>query len=983
MANLELSDRSVDSNTSANVPLLLECALNDYSSAEEKKRIIHELGNKLFSKHAIAENDPQRSEHIRSFISAALKSKVREKENPTLTDAFTAELTSARLESLADESSFRDWDVDTVNTCIEAYVKYQTVESKFGREHTSSIYRRIAKNVTRARVLDENMVLVANTVQNQGRGTVIQLGSSGLELAEITTKKAFEDALEELGYQNEDGSYQAIRIGYYRNCGSIVNLDESSADPREQLMTPAQFMAQLARVEYAGTRGAAELPLPFKIDKNNKISIFLSVPQVGAYIGPGSAFVEEEWFKKLEKFFESGTIPKGIVMPQRARNLLEKFWQGEIPDMEGNIQDATAFYPPKIGIMYSGDGANRQTLENQPDAVKRPIVNIILNNGVQIGAKLEETYTPSAPLKDIGKGVGIPGIDVQIGEYDQLYLATRFATIRASYGLSTNIDAKVVRLPPHSSAHGNYLGGEPIRNITYIAENNKVDANLIKEIGRIGTNTHLLKVRNGLRKFLDDNKSLDVETKTAIEAYCDSIIDPNELLELSLRERNYLNECEMTDWKNEADNEFQKVRNDILALPYPDPNTASSIQPQRLRFRYHPQEDQISSTVTLSGSDAIKKAVQEGLDDPRGHLNLVTGVDAHKGPKVLLGSGGQILFKDDGGYWSELSDLVLKPHQRWHNGPIDENMIVAEAFGRAMTSTDPETLEEAIKVLVNLEYIEYALHAFPALRYMGNLLMTTDGQVTSKALIMASTGASPGGGTGHAHEDAGTLLGLPDSMYIYYPSDPKDMYQLMRWALVCDQPGFFMWNREAAFSKETFSTELDEKTRPGRARYKVSDKLNENLMQVIACGPSLTKVKAEIDKRGEQAELGINWFDPRTLRPFPWDDLEKYLEAGLNKMAPIVLVQQDKVGDGYGDYIKSILTGDKRFLPLIRGREIRVLGSKPVDAPPCDGILLSAVLPDIPAFISAWEDGDLKQLQDIYQAPYESLERDNGIIFNS
>lgn len=940
-----MKERSLDHSTGKHADKLALALLeNEQTPLEQRISIVRALVSELFR---FEPNYKWEAQRIVLFLSAAVEifNNTNEKQAPReLKSALWGLITPAILDRLADESSVEHWDFHAVEACLEAYVTFQDIERAYGKEEARFITQNIARVAVQSRALDEQNEIIARSGADDG--LIIWLGSSGAEI-EGAVDKGYRDELFALQIRRE------VRAGYYRNNAAVVNFGNLSEDPDGNRMTPAQVMAQLARREMADIVGPVQLPVPQKVNKLGEPAIIWAMPQVGGAIAPTGGYAQSLNYQAAQRAgLDFASASAGVV---DYRN-----WP---------------FFPREaVPIIYSGDGAEPMNTAAQSYLVGVPLINVIEDNGVAIGARSQDIYP--GQLEHIGHAVGTPGIRIQKGDFGKAYLASRFAVRRGIMGGdSTVICLETSRLVPHSNAHGQYEAGVPIRKLLSTAQKVSVSPELIKAIGNAGVKTSLLDIRKQLQKILVEFFDINETLKQEITAYINTIIDPNERL-FEWVKQGFFTKDELATWYHQAQHEFEAVRNEVLKLPYV---SVEHVGVKPISFPHRRQdkllgEENKDQAVKMGASQALAYVLDHALHHPGLNL-LIRGVDADKGFKPMPNkSTKQVEVVRTGGYWEQTS-LSKDPLRvgALRSDKIDEYMTSAWNAGLALAST--AQLEESFQVCADYQYIDYFINALGLWEYMGKTPMTSGGHYTFREVAVATTGASAGAGPGHAHEYSGYMWDLPESVHVYYPSTPTHVYRMARWAFEggLDHPAVFLWPRAIAFMSEEFNLVLTPETMPGNACTRVNNDPAKNKYQIVSFGVSMVKIRSELARREKQGENweGLNWFDPISLRPFDWEGLYQYLDLGVKNKTPITFFQEDFAGKGAGNRIRDTILDWDFFKPVVRGRQVKVVGSMPLDAQPASGNLQKAILPDISYFFDLLSARNMSGLNEFYQRQYK------------
>ena len=388
--------------------------------------------------------------------------------------------------------------------------------------------------------------------------------------------------------------------------------------------------------------------------------------------------------------------------------------------------------------------------------------------------------------------------------------------------------------------------------IAEVAEATGASDVLIRAIDEASLKTELLDVRTEFEKVLAEyGDVMDPRLRIVIDEYIATLVDPNELLIWSLEDRGFINEGEAKVWYEEARERFKTETAQVMVGEKPTlTKNYDTIRPVEDLFMREAEllAEQDDRVVTLRGADASSLALQEAMDNPDVVL-FVTGVDAKKGKKPLRQKiTGTIKRFVEGGYFGE-STLVTRLIGAWTNTSIDENTAMGIVAGMAETSV--RLAKSGARIVANLAYVDYAIESFASILETADTLMTTDAQVTRPWCILAHAGQLAGGGTGHVNEYVGKIASLPESVHVYYPSTPEDLYKLLTWHIrgKSVKPAVILWDRLIYAQKQKFNVALEPESKPGRGRAFMNEEKERNKVQCISVGPSHNELRQSIEVR--------------------------------------------------------------------------------------------------------------------------------------
>jgi len=902
--------------TGENDMLLLNALESNAVDTQTKVNTIDRLHEAIFDNDEIDQYDQNR---VGRFLQTATKLYKDKNAPDQLQQKLYNRITPILLEDVAKESSVYRWTADNTEAVLHAYCTLQTIERKY--KDAQNIYRKIAIELVYAREFDLVLERAGGVVSNQGRGTVIYLGARGAEMAQTVAKHAFRTTC-------QANHAQAVIAPYYRDQILTTNLGEGSEDPQGDLLSLDEAIANLCRIE-GGTRATGvELNMASKTNRDGKISIFPATPNVGGHILAASGYADALRLNAI----------------RQNRILYDK------PERANAYRNIRLNNTEAAVLISLGDGAYLEldsALEFQVNN-RTPVINFTQNNGVAIGVELDEVV-PQGKLYQKGHGKEVPGIRIDETDMDGLYFAVQFATQRALLDAGpTIVEAMTRRLLPHSNAHGDHLTSEYIKQAMQILEKNiermpkdpkrhAIEDFIEKDLIRPTGSDNQIKLKQRLKDFLSLNL-LDRQAEEQIATINNNIVDPVQTSLAYLQQKGYTTEDEVDAWGKEAQEKMEPALQEVLTRPRPRKEDATrNIRLETLRIEKAEYSDE---KPNLNISEAIQRAIQEAMKINRNLL--VMGPDVYKGLSIRQ-ERGKTREIEQGGYFNQTSGLFGEfgnDPRRIHNTAVAEQDVLKYALGMSTTPTDPEALKNALRILIDFQYADYGIEAFAAWYVLSPVSYTTGGKITRPVGVLLPSGAVSGGGTMHSHEVAAKALQTPSSVDVFYTSDPETTYKLLRYCLLYENnPYIFMVDKTRIFQKQGFEigTGFFE---PGRAKVKKPGKG----IQFITYGPMVSKVNAAAERLNNQhLQDSIGILDVVSLRPFPQKDVMKYLENGKG---PIVVAHEEPQLQGFGNQIVSMLAReDSKLHDIVKSRDIYLIGSKDVPVPPCDGILMNAVIP--------------------------------------
>ncbi len=916
----------IDPTDFTNYTLLLGKLESSAFDIDSKIETVHALAENAFLPDEEGNLDEQR---VGRFLEQSVKLYQDENTPEELKTELYDVVTPQILDQVAEQSSINRWNADNVEQALHAYVTFQDIERKY-HENAPKIYREITQELIYGRAVDESLERVGAITKNEGRGVAIYLGTKGAEMTQTVSKVAYRNT-------SKEHNAQPIIATYYRDNVLSLNPYDESADPDGDLLTIEESIADLTRREGSPRSKGTELLVRSKINNNGEISLFPATPNVGGHIVAASGFAAQ---KRLEAVRDNNLTYDG---PKRA----DAFRKLQVDNTGASV------------LISLGDGAYPEldaALEFQSN-LRLPTINLVQHNNVAIGVESNEVLS-NTNYSEKGHGRGIPGVSIEKTDFDGMYLAMEFATKRAIRDAGpTIIEARTVRLLPHSNEHGDHLTSEYLQEIEHILQEyakdlhendprrSAIDDLYKRDVVKASQTDNQVKLKSRLLEFAK-NDSLDQEIVAKILAIQDRIVDPYETTIESLIQKGFVQKKEVEAWQQEAKANVEEAQEEVMQRAVPKPEYAL----QNIRLATPSIQDLRNGEYShermrVNGSEAVRQALTESMEE---NPNILAwGTDIYKGLSIDRGTGNTLRHTWQGGYFKQEDGLFPQfgdQPMRVMNTPIAERDVLKFALGMATTPTNEKDLKDALRLFVDFQYADYGIEAWPAWHVLANVLYTTSGQITRPVGVLLPSGAVPGGGTMHSHEVAAKAYQTNTNVDVFYTSDPESTYKLLRYCLLYENnPYILMADKKMFLGGESARQEFEIGTgfiEPGRARTVKEGKG----LQILSYGSMVNTIRKSLDLLDDQFKEDIGVLDIMSLRPFPVDDVYNFLDGGKGN---VIIAHEEPKAQGFGNQIHSFLTrGDSDFRDLTRNREFYIEGSEDVPNPPCDGILLDEVLPN-------------------------------------
>jgi len=399
-------------------------------------------------------------------------------------------------------------------------------------------------------------------------------------------------------------------------------------------------------------------------------------------------------------------------------------------------------------------------------------------------------------------------------------------------------------------------------------------------------------------------------------------------------------------WEKNSGEYIKGIEDSISKRKRPDPQKALE------HFRKpHPRIPDLwigepsSEVVTMNGAQAMRRALTEAMN--QNPNVLYWGTDVFKGKEFARSEdgSGSVIEISAGGYFTQsrgLHDAFGMLPYRVMNTAIDEDAVIEWLLG--MSTTTIENNEHGLRPFYDGQYADYVIEAFKAWHILSQIYYTTSGKIMRPMGTLMLEGATAGGGIMHSHVVEGKVYQTPASVDILCASTPEMLYKTLKYCLLYEtNPYVIVADRLMLLGKKqqfTIDTGLIE---PGHGRILRS---GGERAQCITFGPQ-TNVVNDVLQSNDFDSDEIGHIDLCSLRPFPHQDLKKFLSTGKG---PIIISSQEPKMQSFANQIATLLLeeGEDEYRAIVRDRPVYVLCAVD-DAPavPCDGISMSAIIPTV------------------------------------
>lgn len=241
--------------------------------------------------------------------------------------------------------------------------------------------------------------------------------------------------------------------------------------------------------------------------------------------------------------------------------------------------------------------------------------------------------------------------------------------------------------------------------------------------------------------------------------------------------------------------------------------------------------------------------------------------------------------------------------------PISEGAGAYMAIGAAVYGKRP-IYELMFGDFVSYTYAPICLDA-ATLHYVSN------GEAKVPIVFRGVQGGFINSGVHHSNCVEGWVNNIP-GLTVIAPSTAKDYYGLLKSAIRCDNPILFLENKvQCASLKGEVPDEAEDYTVP----IGVADVVREGTDITIVAWQFMRQFVEMAVPELEKLGISVELIDPRTIKPFDFETLEKSVE----KTGRLMIVHEHVKNGGVGEYVASkVMTdlwGKLKAAPVVMGRE--------------------------------------------------------------
>ncbi len=219
--------------------------------------------------------------------------------------------------------------------------------------------------------------------------------------------------------------------------------------------------------------------------------------------------------------------------------------------------------------------------------------------------------------------------------------------------------------------------------------------------------------------------------------------------------------------------------------------------------------------------------------------------------------------------------------ERVMDTPLSESGLVGVAIGAALAGLRP---------VAEIQFADFVHPAFNQLvNEAAKLRYRSAGGWGCPLVVRMPYGVVHGGGLYHGQSVEALFAHVP-GLRVVSPSSPEDAYQMLHWAIRCDDPVIFL---EPKRIYSSLRAELPASPQPGEPGTRICRSGDD--ATVVAWGPSLHVCLAAAARLAEE-DIAVEVLDPRSLRPL---DMEPILES-VRRSGRLCVVHEDNGSGGLG-----------------------------------------------------------------------------------
>ena len=254
-----------------------------------------------------------------------------------------------------------------------------------------------------------------------------------------------------------------------------------------------------------------------------------------------------------------------------------------------------------------------------------------------------------------------------------------------------------------------------------------------------------------------------------------------------------------------------------------------------------------------------------------------------------------LVFGEDvalpGGPFGASKGLRKEFGERVFDTPISESAILGAAIGAAMRGFRP---------IVEIMFVDFFLVAFDQIvNQAANIRYVSEGRFTAPITIRSQQAATIGACAQHAQSLEALFAHVP-GLRLGLPSNPQDAYDMLRAAIVCDDPVIVLENRALYPQKHAVTVGGPVQALGGSTQVRAGDDVT-----IVTWSRMVAEAAAAADALAEDG-VGVDLLDLRWLSPLDFEAVARSVE----RTGRVVIVHEANRTGGFGAEIAARIASD-------------------------------------------------------------------------